>query len=308
MKKAKSLALFLVMAALLVFAAACGNSGDKKEEGTDGGKAGGDTKTEEVSGTATASGSTALQPLAQAAAEEFMNENSKAEIQIQGGGSGTGLSQVADGAVNMGNSDVFAEEKDGIPADKLTDHKVAVVAMTAAVNPKAGITDISKEDLKKVFTGKVKNWKEVGGKDLKITLVNRPESSGTRATFDKFALDGEKPAEGITEDSSNTVKKIISQTDGAIGYLATSYFTDDKVTQLSIDGVKADEENVTSGKFPVWAYEHVYTKGEATGVTKSFLDYMMSEKVQNEIVPQQGYFAVTKMKVERDAEGKVTNK
>ncbi|MFY4776365.1 phosphate ABC transporter substrate-binding protein [Metabacillus sp. RGM 3146] len=306
MKKAKSLALFLVMAAILVFAAACGNSGDdKKSTGGDAKKA---PKTAEVSGTATASGSTALQPLAQAVAEQFMNDNTKAEIQVQGGGSGTGLSQVAQGAVDMGNSDVFAEEKDGIPAKELTDHKVAVVAMTAAVNPKAGITDISKDNLKKVFTGKVKNWKEVGGKDMKITLVNRPESSGTRATFDKFALDGEKPAEGITEDSSNTVKKIISETDGAIGYLATSYFTDDKVTQLSIDGVKADEGNVTSGKFPVWAYEHVYTKGEAKGVAKAFLDYMMTDAVQNEVLPKQGYIAVTKMKVERDATGKVTNK
>lgn len=116
--------------------------------------------------------------------------------------------------------------------------------MAAAVNPEVGIKDISLEDLKKVFTGKIKNWKELGGKDQKITLVNRPDSSGTRATFVKYALDGETPAEGITEDSSNTVKKLIAETPGAIGYLAFSYIKDDSITALSIDGVKPTAENV----------------------------------------------------------------
>ncbi len=160
--------------------------------------------------------------------------------------------------------------------------------------------------MKKVFTGEIKNWKELGGKDQKITLVNRPDSSGTRATFVKFALDGENPAEGITEDSTNTVKKIINETDGAIGYLAFSYFTDDKVTTLSVDGVKPTDENVQKGDFPIWAYEHSYTKGEPDGLAKTFLDYMMSDDVQSGLVKDQGYIPSADMKVERDAEGKIT--
>ncbi|MBM7651644.1 phosphate ABC transporter substrate-binding protein [Neobacillus cucumis] len=305
MKNVKKFSLLTLFAALMVFMAACGEASTDKTEGKNT-----TAKTEEkkeLSGSLSISGSSAMQPLVAAAAEEFMAQNPKVDIQVQAGGSGTGLSQVAEGSVQIGNSDVFAEEKEGIPADKLVDHKVAVVGITAAVNPKVGIKDISKEDLIKVFTGKITNWKELGGKDQKIVLVNRPDSSGTRAVFNKLALDGATPAEGITEDSSNTVKKIINETDGAIGYLAFSYFTDDKVTPLSIDGVKATDENVQTGKFPVWAYEHSYTKGEPTDLAKAFLDFMMSDEIQNNLLKQQGYLPVTKMKVERDAKGNQKN-
>jgi phosphate transport system substrate-binding protein len=305
MKNLKKLGLPMVIAALMFVMAACGGTStsktnDSKKEDT--------PKTEqkaEVSGSLVLSGSTALQPLAAAAGEQFMSENPKASIQVNGGGSGTGLSQVSQGAVQIGNSDVFAEEKN---ITGLVDHKVAVVGMTAAINPKVGIKDIKQDDLIKVFTGKITNWKELGGPDQKITLVNRPESSGTRAVFNKFALNGATPAEGITEDASNTVKKIISETPGSIGYLALSYFTDNTVTKMSIDGVQANSENIQSGKFPVWAYEHMYTKGEPNKVEKAYLDYMMSDEVQNTILPKQGYLPVTKMQVERDASGKVTKK
>lgn len=301
MKSLKKLSLVTILFALMVFMAACGsgatNGSDKKDNTSS------KSEDKQLSGSLVISGSSAMQPLVAAAAEEFMNEHPKVDIQVNAGGSGTGLSQVAEGSVQIGNSDVFAEEKEGVPADQLVDHKVAVVGMTAAVHPKVGIKEIKKEDLIKVFTGKITNWKELGGKDQKIVLVNRPDSSGTRAVFNKFALDGATPAEGITEDSSNTVKKIISETEGAIGYLAFSYFTDDSVTPLAIDGVEATEENVQSGKFPVWAYQHSYTKGEAGGVAKAFLDYLMSDDIQNTLLKEQGYLPVTKMKVERDASG-----
>jgi phosphate transport system substrate-binding protein len=305
MKSLKKISLLLLIASIMAFAAACGG-GASKDKNEDAATKEGAKK--ELSGSLVVSGSSAMQPLVAAAAEEFMNENPKVDIQVNAGGSGTGLSQVAEGSVQIGNSDVFAEEKEGIPAVQLVDHKVAVVGITAAVNPKVGIKDISKEDLIKVFTGKITNWKDVGGKDQKIVLVNRPDSSGTRAVFNKFGLNGATPAEGITEDSSNTVKKIINETDGAVGYLAFSYFTDDAVTPLSIDSVKPTEENVQSGKFPIWAYEHSYTKGEAKDLAKEFLDYLMSDNIQNNLLKQQGYLPVTKMEVERDASGKQTNK
>ncbi|WP_223590035.1 phosphate ABC transporter substrate-binding protein [Neobacillus bataviensis] len=309
MKSFKKLSLLTVFAALMVIMAACG--GGASTEKTEGSAKKETPKTEEkkeLSGSLVVSGSSAMQPLVAAAAEEFMAANPNVDIQVNAGGSGTGLSQVAEGSVQIGNSDVFAEEKEGVPADQLVDHKVAVVGMTAAVNPKVGIKDIKKEDLIKVFTGKITNWKELGGKDQKIVLVNRPDSSGTRAVFNKFALDGATPAEGVTEDSSNTVKKIINETDGAIGYLAFSYFTDDTVTPLAIDGVEPTAENVQSGKFPVWAYQHSYTKGEPTELAKAFLDFMMSDDIQNNLLKEQGYLPVTKMEVERDAKGNQTNK
>ncbi|MEK4321761.1 phosphate ABC transporter substrate-binding protein [Bacillus sp. FSL K6-3221] len=305
MKKNKLWLLTFLTIALLAFVTACGNSsssGDSKDS------KGNASNKDEASGSITISGSSAMQPLVLAAAEKFMDKHPKADIQVQAGGSGTGLSQVSEGSVQIGNSDVFAEEKDGIDAKALKDHKVAVVGMAAAVNPEVGVKDITKDELKKIFTGKIKNWKELGGKDQKITLVNRPDSSGTRATFVKYALDGATPAEGITEESSNNVQKIIAETPGAIGYLAFSYLKEDKITPLSIDGVKPEESNVESGKYTIWAYEHSYTKGEPEGLAKQFLDYLMSDEVQKEIVKDQGYISVSNMKVERDATGKQSDK
>ncbi|MDP4085309.1 MAG: phosphate ABC transporter substrate-binding protein [Bacillota bacterium] len=303
MKNLKKLSLLLLVAAIMVMAAACGGATSKEDTAKK--ESAKQETTKELSGSLVISGSTALQPLVAAAAEEFMNKNPKVSIQVNGGGSGTGLSQVSQGAVQIGNSDVFQEEKN---ISGLVDNKVAVVGMTAAINSKVGIKDIKKADLIKVFTGQIKNWKELGGADQKITLVNRPDSSGTRAVFNKFALGGATPAEGITEDASNTVKKIIAETPGAIGYLAFSYLTDTTVTALSIDGVEPTAENVESGKFPVWAYEHMYTKGQPTDVEKAFLDYIISDEAQTALLPKQGYIPVTKMQVERDAKGNVTNK
>lgn len=315
MKNFKGLALMLLMSAILVFAAACGNANEggngNNNNGENGSSSSGanEENKEQASGSLKISGSSAMQPLVLAAAEKFMEENPDADIQVEAGGSGTGLSQVSEGSVDIGNSDVFAEEKDGIPADELEDHQVAVVGMAAAVNPNVGVEDISLDNLKKVFTGEIKNWKELGGADQEITLVNRPDSSGTRATFVKYALGGEQPADtGITEDSSNTVKQLIADTEGAIGYLAFSYLTDEKVTPLSIDGVEATAENVQSGDFPIWAYQHSYTKGEPEGLAKTFLEYLQSDEIQESIVTDQGYIPASKMQVERDAEGKQTNK
>ncbi|WP_106498005.1 phosphate ABC transporter substrate-binding protein [Lentibacillus sp. Marseille-P4043] len=297
MKKLAGLSVLLILTAGLLTACGAG----EEEQGSS-------SNSDEKSGSIVVSGSSAMQPLVAAAAEEFMAQNPKADVTVNAGGSGTGLSEVSEGTVDIGNSDVFAEEKDGIPADELVDHKVAVVGMTAAVNLEVGINNLSKEDLIKVFTGEVTNWSEVGGKDQAITLVNRPDSSGTRATFVNYALDGAIPAEGITEDSSNTVKKIIKETPGAIGYLAFSYFTDDSVVPLSVDGIEATDENVQSGEFPIWAYEHSYTKGEPTGLAKAFLEYLMSDDIQDGLLPEQGYIAATKMQVKRDAEGNQTDK
>lgn len=303
MRKLKRFAPVLFLIICLGVLAACNSTSGEASESSEG-----NGETDALSGSITVSGSSAMQPLIAAAAETFMNEHSEADIQVNAGGSGTGLSEVSEGTVDIGNSDVFAEEKDGIPAEELVDHKVAVVGMAPVVHPDTGIIDISKEDLIKVFTGEVTNWKELGGNNEEIILVNRPDSSGTRATFVTFGLDGATPAEGVTEDSSNTVRKIVGETPGAIGYLAFSYLTDDTVVPLSLDSIEANDENVLTGAYPIWAYQHAYTKGEATGLSKEFLDYLMSSKVQEGLLPDQGYIASTKMEVERDAAGNETKK
>jgi phosphate transport system substrate-binding protein len=252
----------------------------------------------------TAVGSSALQPLVETVAEAYQTENPGKFINVQGGGSGTGLSQVQSGAVDIGNSDLFAEEKKGIDAEALVDHKVAAVGITPIVNKGIGVSDISLENLKKIFLGEITNWKEVGGKDQEIVLLNRAAGSGTRGTFEKWVLDGETAKRAQEQDSSGMVRQIIADTPGAISYVAFSYVTDDVAT-LSIDGIEPTYENVTTNNWIIWSYEHMYTKGEPTALTKEFLDYVLSEEVQMNVVGELGYIPVSKMEVERDWEGNI---
>jgi phosphate transport system substrate-binding protein len=253
----------------------------------------------------TAVGSTALQPLVEAAGEEYTKENLGVFISVQGGGTGTGLSQVSQGAVDLGNSDVFAEEKDGIDASALVDHRVAVVGIAPLINKEAGVKSLTLEQLQGIFTGKITNWQEVGGKDMKIVILNRAAGSGTRATFEKYALDGADSIEAQEQDSSGTVRSIVATTPGAVSYAAFSY-VDDSIVAPSIDGVSPTEDNVKTGRYPIWAYEHVYTKGQPKPEVAAFLDYLMSEDVQNELVPKLGYIPMSEMAIERDVAGKIT--
>ncbi len=262
----------------------------------------------ELSGTITAVGSTALLPLVEEASKQFMARNPKVQVYVQGGGSGTGLSQVSSGAANIGNSDIFAEEKSGIDASKLVDTLVCVVGIAAVANPGVPVENLAKNQIIDIFTGKITNWKEVGGPDQKIIVINRAKGSGTRSTFKAFALDGkEETAGGMEIDSSGQVKKTVRETPGAISYLALSYL-DGSIRPIKIDGVEPNEENIVNGKYPVWAYEHMYTLGQPPGHVKGFLDYMLTDEVQNNLVPKLGYIPVTKMTVTRDARGNVTRK
>lgn len=252
----------------------------------------------------TSVGSTALQPLVEKVAEIYMTDNPNYTITVQGGGSGTGLTQVSTGAVDIGNSDVYAEEKDGIDASKIEDHKIAVVGVAPVVNKDVGVKNITSEQLKDIFTGKVTNWKEVGGKDQKIELINRAAGSGTRATFEKWGIGGAEAAKGQEQDSSGTVRKIVSETPGAISYLAFSYI-DDSILGLSIDDVEPKDEKVLDNSWKIWAYEHMYTQKDASKDVLAFLDYMKSDDVQKNVVNELGYIAISDMKVERDLDGNI---
>ncbi|MGI6032934.1 MAG: phosphate ABC transporter substrate-binding protein PstS family protein [Coriobacteriales bacterium] len=258
----------------------------------------------------TAVGSTALQPLVEAAAEQYMNSNSGVQVTVQGGGSGQGITQIVSGAVQIGDSDVFAEDKVENESDltKIKDNKVAVVGMGPVVNKDVDIDNIKMSDLKKIFMGKITNWKEVGGQDEKITVINRASGSGTRATFENAVFDGDTAPSDFTpqeQDSSGTVQKMVAETPGAISYLAFSYF-DDSIKALSVDNVKPTSENVESNKWVIWSYEHMYTAADPDSTTQAFIDYMMSSDVQDSLVESNGYIPIKKMKVEVDASGKVT--
>ena len=263
------------------------------------------TKTPQYSGTINADGSTALLPLAQEAAKQFIVKNPNATINVQPGGSGTGLKDVLAGTVEIGNSDIFAEEK--LTADQskaLTDHKVCVVGFAVVVNSKVNVSNLTKQQVKDIFTGKVTNWKQVGGNDLKITIINRAKGSGTRATFTKYALDGTDETEGqaLTQDSSGAVQKALATQDGGVSYLASSYTFDTAnlsgIKTVQFDGVEMTPANIESGKYPIWSYEHMYTKGEAKDLSKAFIDYMSGNDFKS-TVSKLGYIPISDMKTTR---------
>ena len=253
----------------------------------------------------TAVGSTALQPLVEAAGEDFAGENKGVYVNVQGGGTGTGLAQIQSGAVDLGNSDMFAGEKDAINDEKLVYHKVSVVGISPMINKEAKVDHLTKQQLIAIFTKKVTNWRQVGGADLPIILINRVTGSGTRATFEKWGLDGAKSADSQEQESSGTVQSMVGSTPGAISYASFGYLND-SVVAPKIDGVTATNEHVISGKWPIWSYEHIYTNGQPTGEVKQFLAYIDSKHIQKTLVPKLGYISVHDMKVSRDENGKLS--
>jgi phosphate transport system substrate-binding protein len=242
-------------------------------------------------GNITAGGSTALQPLVAKASEDYTALCKDAHVDVQGGGSGTGLTQVVGGAFDIGDSDVAAEDKlKPEEAAQLKDHQVARQGWVMVVNSDVtGVTNLTTQQASDIWTGKVTNWKEVGGPDETIQLIIRPASSGTRATFRKIVLGGADEASGtaLTEDSSGAVAQAVAQTPGATSVLALPYYEQNKggMTALQLDGVDGTVDHLQDETYRLQAFGHLYTKGEPTGLAKSFLDYLMSADVQTNTLP-----------------------
>ena len=251
-------------------------------------------------------GSSALQPLIEQAGNDYHLAHLSSNIVVQGGGSGTGLSQVQAGAVEVGTSDVFAETQKGIDAKKLEDYPVAVVGIVPIANKETGVKNLSIKQLSDIFTGKIKNWRQVGGKNQSIIVINRSRGSGTRSTFEDLILKGKEAVNSQEQDSNGTVKKIVNSTPGTISYISFPYANDQNIQKISINHIQPDNKNIPTNKWPLWSYEHMYTKGKPNKTTAAFIKYVLSKKVQRDLVPKIGYLSIHEMKVTRDSQNKVT--
>jgi phosphate transport system substrate-binding protein len=244
--------------------------------------------------TITAAGSTALQPLVKSAATEFMAKYPEIQVNISGGGSMTGLNSLASGSIDIGNSDVVAPAE--LQDKGLVDHQVVVAPFLIITSKDVTVDNLSKAQLADIFTGKIKNWKDVGGQDQKITIVGRAASSGTRLTIKKIVLDNaEFTTDAVTVDSTGNLITGIEQTPGSIGYIDAAYLKD-TIKALKYNGVAYSTDNVADGQYPIYAYEHMYTKGEPAGTVKAFLDYILSDDFQNNFVEKAGFIPISKMK------------
>lgn len=227
-------------------------------------------------GTLTASGSTALLPLVQKAATAYEAKCPGATITASGGGSSTGLSNVASGASDIGDSDVPVSFAKGVDKSAVTDHQVAVVLFEVLVNPKAGVSSLTTQQVQDVFSGKVTSWKQVGGADVPITLIERKPGSGTRLTFDKTVMKdvAESATPSTVQDSTQLVVQGVTQADGGVSYAASG--NAGTLTAVSIDGAKATVDDVNSGKYPFFSHEHMYTKSTPSPLATDFINFMTS--------------------------------
>lgn len=255
--------------------------------------------------TITAVGSSAAQPLVELAGEEFTQNNPNQFVNVQGGGTGTGLSQIQQGAVDIGDSDLFAEQKSGIDSSKLIDHRICAVGMVPVVNKNVSVDTLTLKQLRQIFSGEITNWKQVGGEDLPITIINRADGSGTRAAFQADVMGNAQFVRAQEQDSSGMVRQIVDNTKGSISYLAMPYLNN-TVKTMKIDNVKPTIENIQNNKWKIWSYEHLYTNGEPTGMTKEFLDYIMTTHIQNNVVKKLRYVPIKEMKFQKDTKGNVT--
>jgi phosphate transport system substrate-binding protein len=238
----------------------------------------------------TAAGSTALLPLVKDAAEAYQKAHPDVQISVSGGGSGTGINQVAAKAIDIGDSDILAPTQ-----PSLVDHRVAVIGFAVVTNPDVKLKGLTKAQLQDIFSAKATSWKQFGGPDEKIVVINRPRNSGTRAVFTKTIM-GSVPVNetGLVEDATGTVVSVVKQTPGAISYAAFSGTRGSGLTELAIDGVAPTDDNIRSGKYPDWSYEHMFTNGAASPEVEKFIDFVSNSK---DLVEKDGFILISSMKV-----------
>ena len=185
--------------------------------------------------------------------------------------------------------------------------------MGPIVNADVDVDDLTLDQLKGIFLGQITDWADLGGTAGTIQVIQREAGSGTRATFEAAVLGGEVAPDSFRPvaevDSSGTVVEQVAATAGSISYVAFNYMENDGIKALTVDGIEPTQENVESGDFTIWAYEHMYTREDedesTAAVTKAFIEFMLSDDFAATVV-EEGFIPMGDMKVKKDAEGNVT--
>jgi len=242
-------------------------------------------------GTLRIAGGTAHIPTMKTVARQIAVVNPKIRIAIAGGGSGVGIKKVGEGLVDIGNAGRKASDEE-IKKYGLVLYKWAIDGIAVAVHPKNTVNHLTLKQIQDAFAGKITNWKALGGVDTPIHLYTRDAASGTRKVFWKKMLHkGAIDPKATVVPSNGSMKRALSDDPGALGYLSAG-FIDPSVHGIAIDGVAPTRENIQTGKYPYARGLYSITKGEAKGLAKTFIDYLLSDPVQHEIVPAKGFIPV----------------
>jgi phosphate transport system substrate-binding protein len=284
--------LTVSLAGILVFAVVlCGCVGDQGGEATPTAEPTGAV----VSGSLTVTGSTTVLPIAEKAAEAFMDANLEADVQVSGGGSSVGVQAVGEGTADIGmaSRDLKDAEKEKYPG--LVQHVVAKDGIAVIINPENAVESLTVEQVRQIYTGEITGWNEVGGSDAEIVVVGRDSASGTRGSFEDLVMDKQEFVPTMLEKNSNgAVQQTIAGTPGAIGYVGLGYVDDTvKGVEIDVDGtlVEPTVENVIAGTYPISRELNMFTDGEATGIAATFLEYILSDEGQA-IVEEEGFVPV----------------
>jgi phosphate transport system substrate-binding protein len=242
--------------------------------------------------TVTLSGSTTVQPLAEKLAEAFMTENTGLRIDVQGGGSSVGVKAAGQATSDIGMASREIKESELAEFPNLKIFVIARDGIAIVAHPDVPVSDLTVEQVRDIFSGKITNWKDLGGDDQNIIVVSREEGSGTRAAFEEMVMgeDALIAASAILQASNGAIRTTVSTTPYSIAYLSFGYL-DDTVKSISIDGVAPTEPNAADGSYPIVRPLNMLTNGEPAGMVKAFLDFILSEAGQK-LVVEDGYIPV----------------
>lgn len=231
-------------------------------------------------------GSDTCLPLTQTEAENYMNKNKAAKITVTGGGSGVGISALMDGTTDiaMSSRKMKFDEKMKLQKDKKNTKEVVVAydALAVVVNPSNKVSNLTREQLEDIFTGKIKNWKEVGGADMKIVAYSRETSSGTYEFFKESVLKNKNYMNGILSmPATGAIIQSVAQTKGAIGYVGVAYLNKEvKPIHISYDGgktfIEPSFDNAKNKTYPIVRPLFYYYNTANEGKVKPFIDYVLS--------------------------------